>query len=118
MPAVALSLRKALKYTFGCSIICSLVSLMLYEFSWQLGSDQKLFSTSAPWAAEFMMRSSSDFPKRSKEIQDQFYAIYGGERGKFEELLRAAGSGVSSQVQTGIEGLMVNVVRNDGVEFC
>lgn len=91
---------------------------MLYEFSWLLGSELKQFSTSAPWAAEFMMRSSSDFPKRSKEIQDQFDAIYGAERGKFERLLDEHHKhNVYGAIQTEINGLHVRVVRNLGVDI-
>jgi len=92
---------------------------MRYEFSWLNGTELKTFATSCPQIAETMMRSSSDFPKRSPEIQRQFDAIYGAERGKFEKLMREAANNTEfGQVKTGIQDLTVHATEDSGVHLC
>lgn len=62
---------------------------MRYEFSWKSEEDQlKRFGTSCPIIGEVFMRSSTDFPKLTPEIQLTFDVLYGAERGQFEQLLR------------------------------
>lgn len=88
---------------------------MRYEFSWPNGS----FTTSCPIIGETMMRSTTDFPKRSPEIQQQFDAVYGEEWGKFEKLLRDAEiNGSSGPVKTGIANLTVQAIRDAGIRMC
>ncbi len=91
---------------------------MRYEFSWHDGKSVSNFRTDCPVIGEAMMRSSSDFPKRTEDIQTQFQAIYGTERGKFEQLLRNANPKGISEVQTGIKGLTVRTKDSAGIEGC
>lgn len=92
---------------------------MRYEFSWHNEGDVKTFTTSSPAIGEMMMLSSTDFPKRSEKIQQQFDALYGTERGKFEELLREASiERKSGMLVTGIEGLSIHASEDSGVHMC
>ncbi|HLC66420.1 MAG TPA: hypothetical protein VJK52_02160 [Candidatus Nanoarchaeia archaeon] len=92
---------------------------MHLEFSWanSIGKPT-LFRTDCPIIGECMMRSKSDFPSRTKEIQDQFNLLYGSKRGSFEALLRTStADSHCSTVQTNIKGLSVRILRNTNQVF-
>jgi hypothetical protein len=92
---------------------------MRYQFSWHAENETRRFVTDCPAMAEVMMRSLADFPKRSKEVQESFDSLYGESRGALEALLRNTRS-VSplGEIQTGIEGLIVRIVRQEDLEIC
>lgn len=70
------------------------------------------FRTDCPAVGELMMRSTADFPQRHQDIQKQFDQLFGGERGKFEALLRGAlADPQCCQVDTGIHGLSIKITR-------
>jgi hypothetical protein len=92
---------------------------MRYELSWQSDDGSRSFTTSCPAMAEVMMYSEADFEKRPAPMQEQFNRLYKNERGKFEKVLRDASSArIIGEIQTGIMGLVVRLVKNAGIEFC
>lgn len=80
---------------------------MRYQFTWKNEEGGiRQFSTSAPDIAEKFMRSSSDFPKTTAKIKEQFDMLY-PTRGSLEKLLREAVGSPIAEIQTGIKGLTV-----------
>lgn len=87
---------------------------MRFEFSWQNDDgSREQFRTDCPATAELMMRSTVDFPKRPRKVQEEFDRLFGVTRGAFETLLRESGQIEDlSVVSTGIEGLTIRIARS------
>lgn len=68
---------------------------------------------------ELIMTSRVDFPARTDALQAAFNAVYGGERGKFEQFLRSALEHQHiGELPTGINGLTLRLRKNEGVALC
>jgi len=86
-----------------------------FEFSWQnedgtTGS----FRTCCPNIAEVMMRSEAGFPKLPPAIRQQFFEVYGAQRGLFERLLRSGKIKITGKgfLDLGIDGLNVQTRKD------
>lgn len=93
---------------------------MVFEFTWSNPEGGiETCRTSCPKMGELIMTSRVDFPARTDVLQAEFNAVYGGERGKFEQFLRQAmAQRDTGELPTGIQGLSVRLRKNGGAALC